>query len=148
MRKKRRFTHVRDNLRGDVRGKHFSTHVVERNVAGVAQERLSDGTGCTYTWHCHVGSVTGHCYRVQSQGTVTGYCHRVLPLDTATGYRHRALSLDTATGYRHRALSQSTRHGTLQHGTVTGHCHMPPITGYRHRGLPRISATAQHHSGI
>lgn len=30
------FTHVGDNLRGDVRGKRFSTHTMERNVAGVA----------------------------------------------------------------------------------------------------------------
>ena len=30
------FAHVRDNLRGDVSGKRFSTHTIERNVAGVA----------------------------------------------------------------------------------------------------------------
>ena len=40
MRKKPRFTHVRANLRGDVSGKRFSTHVMERNVA-----RIGDG-GC------------------------------------------------------------------------------------------------------
>ena len=33
VRKKPRFTHGRDNLRGDVSGKRFSTHVMERNVA-------------------------------------------------------------------------------------------------------------------
>ena len=32
MRKKPRFTHVRGNLRGDVSGKRFSTHVGEGNV--------------------------------------------------------------------------------------------------------------------
>ena len=36
VRKKPRFTHVRDNLHGDVSGKRFSMHVVEGIVAGVA----------------------------------------------------------------------------------------------------------------
>ena len=40
MRKKPRFTHVRVNLRGDVSGKRFSSHVMERNGA-----RIGDG-GC------------------------------------------------------------------------------------------------------
>ena len=40
MRNKPRFTHVRGNLRSDVSGKRFSTHVMERNVA-----RIGDG-GC------------------------------------------------------------------------------------------------------
>jgi len=35
VRKKPRFTHVRDNLRDDVRGKRFSTHTMERNVARI-----------------------------------------------------------------------------------------------------------------
>ena len=35
VRKKPRFTHVGDNLRGDVSGKRFSTHAVERNVARI-----------------------------------------------------------------------------------------------------------------
>ena len=35
VRKKPRFTHVRDNLRGDVNGKRFSTHAMERNVARI-----------------------------------------------------------------------------------------------------------------
>ena len=94
------FTHVRANLRGDVSGKRFNTHVVERNVAGVAQERLSDGRGCTDTWHCHVGSVTGHCYRVQSQGTFTGYQSQ----GTGTGYRHRVPSQFTATAQHHSGI--------------------------------------------
>ena len=99
MRKKPSFTHGRANLRGDVSEKRFSTHVGEGNVADIAQERLSDETGCTDTWHCHVGSVTGHCYRVQSQGTVTGhpsqgidtgYCHESLPrLNVTAEYKQR-----------------------------------------------------------
>ncbi len=40
VRKKPRFTHVRDNLRGDVSGKRFNTHAIERNGA-----RIGDG-GC------------------------------------------------------------------------------------------------------
>ena len=36
VRKKPRFTHGRDNLRGDVSGKRFSMHVGEGIVAGVA----------------------------------------------------------------------------------------------------------------
>ena len=32
MRKKPRFTHVRDNLRDDVSGNRFSTHAMEGNV--------------------------------------------------------------------------------------------------------------------
>ena len=99
VRKKRRFTHGRANLRGDVSGKRFSTHAGEGNVAGVAQELLSDGTGCTVTW-------------VQSRDTATEYSHRALsqgtlPQDTVTGYRHRVLPQGTATGYP----SRSTRHG-------------------------------------
>ena len=47
------FTHVRGNLRGDVSGKRFNTHVGEGNVADVAQERLSDGTGRIDTGYCH-----------------------------------------------------------------------------------------------
>ena len=53
MRKKPRFTHVRANLRGDVSGKRFNAHAMERNVTDVAQERLSDGTGRIDTGHCH-----------------------------------------------------------------------------------------------
>ena len=73
MRKKPRFTHVMANLRGDVSGKRFSTHVGEGNVADIAQERLSDETGCTDTWHCLVSPVTEHCYWIPSQGTVSGH---------------------------------------------------------------------------
>ena len=40
MRKKPHFTHVRANLRGDVSGKRFNTHAMERNVV-----RLGEG-GC------------------------------------------------------------------------------------------------------
>ena len=40
MRKKPHFTHVWANLRGDVSGKRFSTHAMERNVV-----RIGDG-GC------------------------------------------------------------------------------------------------------
>ena len=42
MRKKPRFTHVRDNLRGDVSGKRFSTHVVERNVTRIGEGRCEN----------------------------------------------------------------------------------------------------------
>ena len=63
MRKKPRFTHGRANLRGDVSGKRFSTHVGEGNVAGVDQELLSDGAG---------GIDTGYCHRIPSQGTRHG----------------------------------------------------------------------------
>ena len=125
MRKKPHFTHGRDNLRGDVSGKRFNTHAMERNVADVAQERLSDGTGCTDTWHCNVGSVTGHCYRVPSQGTVTGYCHRT-PI---TWYRHWITSQDTVTGYCHRTPITWYRHWITSQDTVTGHSHRAPVTG-------------------
>ena len=60
MRKKPHFTHGRANLRGDVSGKRFSTHVGEGNVAGVAQERLSDGAGGIDTGYCHRAPVTEH----------------------------------------------------------------------------------------
>ena len=45
MRKKPRFTHVRDNLRGDVSGKHFNTHAMERNVARIGDGRFGDDKG-------------------------------------------------------------------------------------------------------
>ena len=54
------------NENGDVSGKRFSTHAGEGNVADVAQERLSDGTG---------GTVIRYRHKAPSQGTITGYCH-------------------------------------------------------------------------
>ena len=45
VRKKPRFTHVRGNLRGDVSGKRFSTHVVERNVARIGDGRYGNDKG-------------------------------------------------------------------------------------------------------
>ena len=100
------------NLRDDVSGKRFSTHVGEGNVArigegrcgndkgmesvsgsdvrlrrvaavglGTGQDKISHA-GCTDTWQCHVGSVTGHCYRVLSRDTN----HRVSTQDTVTGH--------------------------------------------------------------
>ena len=65
--------------------------------------------------HRHVAlsrvPVTGHCYRVQSQGTVTG---------------HPSQGIDT--GYCHRIPSQGTRHWKHCHESLprinaTGHCH-------------------------
>ena len=37
VRKKPHFTHGRGNLRGDVSGKRFNTHVMERNVARIGE---------------------------------------------------------------------------------------------------------------
>ena len=45
MRKKPRFTYVRGNLRGDVSGKRFSTHAVERNVARIGEGRCGNDKG-------------------------------------------------------------------------------------------------------
>ena len=42
VRKKPRFTHVGANLRGDVSGKRFSTHVGERNVARIGEGRCGN----------------------------------------------------------------------------------------------------------
>ena len=42
MRIKPRFTHVRGNLRGDVRGKRFSTHARERNEERIGEGRCGD----------------------------------------------------------------------------------------------------------
>ena len=42
VRKKPRFTHVRDNLRGDVSEKRFSTHVMERNVVRIGEGRCGN----------------------------------------------------------------------------------------------------------
>ena len=105
VRKKPRFTHVRDNLRDDVSGKRFSTHVGEGNVAGVAQELLSDGTGCTVTWVPSRDTATEYSHRALSQGT--------LPQDTGTGYRHRVSTQGIDTGYRHRVPSHVS--ATAQH---------------------------------
>ena len=43
--KKPRFTHIRDNLRGDVSGKRFNTHAMERNVARIGEVRCGDNKG-------------------------------------------------------------------------------------------------------
>ena len=93
MRKKPRFTHVRDNLHGDVSGKRFSTHVGEGKVAGVAQELLSDGTGCSVTW-------VGHGTLLQS--TVTGHLHRV----PVTEFWHGVPTWVSATDKCHGSTSQ------------------------------------------
>ena len=45
MRKKPRFAHGRANLRGDVSGKRFSTHVAERNVVGLGEGRCRNDKG-------------------------------------------------------------------------------------------------------
>ena len=45
VRKKPRFTHGRDNLRGDVSGKRFSTHAMERNVARIGEGRCGNDKG-------------------------------------------------------------------------------------------------------
>ena len=45
VRKKPRFTHVRDNLRGDVSGKRFSTHAMERNVVRIGEGRCGNDKG-------------------------------------------------------------------------------------------------------
>ena len=45
MRKKPSFTHGRDNLRGNVSGKRFNSHDMERNVAGIGEGRCGDDKG-------------------------------------------------------------------------------------------------------
>ena len=45
VRKKPSFTHVRANLRGDVSGKRFSTHAMERNVARIGEGRCGNDKG-------------------------------------------------------------------------------------------------------
>ena len=90
MRKTGLFTHVRANLRGDVSEKRFSTHAGEGNVADVAQERLSDGTGGTVTGHQSQGTVIRYRHKAPSQGTITGYCHESLPrLNVTVAYKQR-----------------------------------------------------------
>ena len=109
MRKTGRFTHVRTNLHGDVSGKRFNTHVGEGNVADIAQERLSDETGCTDTWHCHI----------------------VPSRDNAT----LALLQGTVTGYRLRIPSQGTSYRAQQQGTDMGLCHLGTVTAQHHSGI-------------
>ena len=45
MRKTGLFTHVGDNLRGDVSGKRFSAHAVERNVARIGRAGVETTKG-------------------------------------------------------------------------------------------------------
>ena len=45
MRKKPRFTHGRDNFRGDVSGKRFSTHAMERNAARIGEGECGNDKG-------------------------------------------------------------------------------------------------------
>ena len=45
VRKKPHFTHVRANLRGDVSGKRFSTHVGEGNVERIGEGRCGNDKG-------------------------------------------------------------------------------------------------------
>ena len=50
MRKKPRFTHGRDNLRGDVSGKRFSTHAMERNVVRIGDGWCGNNKGMASAW--------------------------------------------------------------------------------------------------
>ena len=108
VRKKPGFTHVGDNLRGDVSGKRFSTHVMEGNVERIGVGRCGNDKG--------MESVSGSDVRLRRVGAV--------------GLGHRARQELERGMHRHVALSRV------------------PVTGYCHESLPRISATAQHHSGI
>ena len=45
MRKKASFTHVRDNLRGDVSGKRFNAHAMENYVARIGEGRCGNDKG-------------------------------------------------------------------------------------------------------
>ena len=45
MRKKLHFTHGRDNLRGDVNGKRFSTHAMERNMDRIVEGQCENDKG-------------------------------------------------------------------------------------------------------
>ncbi len=45
MRKKPHFTHVRANLRGDVNGKRFNTHVMEGNVTRIGRAGVETTKG-------------------------------------------------------------------------------------------------------
>ncbi len=45
VRKKPHFTHGRGNLRGDVSGKRFNTHAMERNVSRIGEGRCGDDKG-------------------------------------------------------------------------------------------------------
>ena len=42
VRKKPHFTHGRDNIRGEVSGKRFSAHAMERNVARIGEGQCGD----------------------------------------------------------------------------------------------------------
>ena len=50
VRKKPRFTHVRGYFRGDVRGKRFSTHAMERNVARIGDGGCGNDKGMSSAW--------------------------------------------------------------------------------------------------
>lgn len=50
VRKKPHFTHVRDNLRSDVREKRFSTHAMERNVARIGEGQCGNDKVTASAW--------------------------------------------------------------------------------------------------
>ena len=138
MRKKPRFTHVRANLRGDVSGKRFSTHVVEvrwlelemaglETTKGWKVSRESDGKRVGRGWRVcresdgkrveiQMCDWAGRSCGVGKQGKT-----RVRALDAPTrGTVTWVPSLDTATEYSHRAPSQGTSHRVLARGTDMG----------------------------
>ena len=59
VRKKASFTHGRDNLRGDVSGKRFSTHARERNEERIGVGRCGNdkGMGSELGFRCAIGQV-------------------------------------------------------------------------------------------
>ena len=138
MRRKPRFAHGRDNLRGDVSGKRFNTHAVEGIVA-----RIGDG-GCRNDKV--TASAWGEGWKASRVRMESGSGSDVrLPRVGDVELGHRARQHFARGMHRHVALSRGFRHGTLLQSIVTGHCHRPPITEYRHRVLPQDTVTGHRH---
>ena len=97
MRKTGLFTHVRANSHGDVSGKRFSTHAMERNVAGNGK-RVGVESDVRLR---RVGAV-GLRYRARQEFARGMHQHVAL----SRGYRHGIPSRGTATNLRHETTSQ------------------------------------------
>ena len=131
MRKTGLFTHVRGNLRDDVSGKRFSTHVGEGNVERIGEGRCGNDKGMESE-----SGEDGECVGVRCAIAQGGSCEVGTQGTTRVSARE-APSRVSATW----ALSRSTRHRVPSQGTGTG---------YRHRTLPQLNITVaykQRHPG-
>ena len=119
VRKKPRFTHVRDNLRGDVSGKRFNTHAVERNVARIGRAGVETTKGCKV----RLESDDKRVERGWKEGRESDVGSRRVG---AVGLGHMARQEFVRGSHRHVTVPRGFRHRVPSQGIDTGYWHRVP----------------------